>query len=65
VKTEGGVETRRLAGLRRFSDVAIMVDLKKGVAVLPAESILVANNIRQAGGEKSISCKWFGYLCQQ
>ena len=63
VKTERGVETRRLAGLRRFSDVAITVDLKKGVAVLPAESILVANSIRQTDGEKSISCKWFGYLC--
>lgn len=63
VKTERGVETRRLAGLRRFSDVAITVDLKKDVAVLPAETILAANSIRQADGEKSISCKWFGYLC--
>jgi hypothetical protein len=63
VKTEGGVETRRLAGLRRFSDVAVTVDLKKGVSVLPAESILVANSILQADGEKPLSCKWFGYLC--
>jgi hypothetical protein len=63
VKTERGVETRRLAGLRRFSDVAITVDLKNGVGVLPAESILVANSIRQTVGEKSMSCKWFGYLC--
>lgn len=63
VKTEGGVETRRLAGLRRFSDVAITVDLKKGVSVLPAESILVVNSILQADGEKYNICEWFGYVC--
>jgi len=63
VRTEHGVETRPLAGLRRFSGVAITVDLKKGVSVLPADSILVANNIPPADAEKSNFCKWFGYLC--
>lgn len=55
--------TRSLVGLRRFSEAAILVEPGKHVSIVPADSILRADAIRQPRLDLPRLCRWFDVNC--
>lgn len=63
LKSEGGVEKRKLTGMRSFSTVAITVEVDHRVSILPADRILSVSNIPGTGSPVPNLCKWFNVMC--
>jgi hypothetical protein len=64
IKRGEDTEKRQLVGMRRFETVVVTVDPHKGVAVLPAGSVVAANVIATANSDSPNSCRWFGIFCR-
>lgn len=63
LKSEGGVEKRKLAGIRSFSTVAITVEVGHRVSIIPTDRINSVSNIPSTGSTVPNLCKWFNVMC--
>lgn len=62
-KGDATTETLSLVGLRRFSEAAILVEPGRHVSIVPADSILRAEALRQPAADLPRLCRWFGANC--
>lgn len=63
LKGSGFNENRKLVGLRRFSTAAVLIEPGRRVSVLPAESIVRADTLRNPDADLPRICRWFSVNC--
>ena len=63
IRVGQGIEKQQLVGIRRFSTSAVVVAADRRVSILPSESIVSAEIIREKNADLPRVCQWFGLRC--